>query len=264
MYPVSGHIATPQWGTTPKWGSDQIAGMKNPNRLAELRVAADLTQEEAAEAMGLSLGGYRKLEYGERRLKLEQIHRAAEAFSVTFAEVGQDVEAPSSSVPVMGYIGAGAEIDPDMEQVPPEGLDQVEVPFAIPDGIIAFEVRGESMYPRYDPGDVLLVYKEQQRPTSSLISEDVAVKVEGGGRFLKRLMRGTKPNTFNLESWNARTIESVRLDWIGEVYLTLRSGQVKRIELRERKAATRRATARAKATEGMDELPLQPKRAMQL
>ncbi len=40
----------------------------------------------------------------------------------------------------MGRIGAGATIEPEYEQVPPEGLGEVELPFPIDDDIIAFEV----------------------------------------------------------------------------------------------------------------------------
>ena len=64
--------------------------------LARLRVAAGLTQEEAAGKMGVSLGGYRKLESGERRLKVEQIKKASEVFGVPVESV---VTGIGSSIP---------------------------------------------------------------------------------------------------------------------------------------------------------------------
>ena len=33
-----------------------------------------------------------------------------------------------------------------------------------------------------------------------------------------------------LLSFNARPIENVRLDWIGEIYLAVRAGQVRRLQ----------------------------------
>ena len=51
--------------------------------IAKLRVAARLTQEEAAARMNMSLGGYRKLETGERAIKVEQIRKAGRAFGVS-------------------------------------------------------------------------------------------------------------------------------------------------------------------------------------
>lgn len=157
----------------------------------------------------------------------------------------------------VGRIGAGAMIEPDYEQVPPEGLFQVEVPFAVPEGIVAFEVTGDSMLPRYDEGDVILVYEEQQRAVEALLGEEVAVRTNEGRRYLKRLMRGTAPKTFNLESWNARTIEQVTVEWVGEIYLTVRAGQIRRIWARERALANGRKRRREIATEGMEELPLE-------
>lgn len=57
------------------------------NNLRVLRKIAKLTQEEAADAMGVSKGQFIKLERGERRLTLEYITRAAKAFDVAVAEV---------------------------------------------------------------------------------------------------------------------------------------------------------------------------------
>ncbi len=134
---------------------------------------------------------------------------------------------PSSSIPVMGEIGAGAEISPEYEQVPADGIDQVVVPFALPGEMVAFRVRGDSMLPRYDEGDVIVVWREQRRSTESFLGEEVAVRTGSGHRYLKQLQRGQRG--FNLLSWNARPIEDVRLEWIGEIYLTVRSTQVRRM-----------------------------------
>jgi repressor LexA len=53
-----------------------------------------------------------------------------------------------TTVKLVGYLGAGAVVEPDYEQVPPEGLDQIEIPFNLPDEMIAFKVRGDSNAPR--------------------------------------------------------------------------------------------------------------------
>lgn len=60
------------------------------NGLASLRNKLGWTQEDAAAKAGMSLGGYRKLEYGERELKAPQIAAFAKLFGATSEEVMGD------------------------------------------------------------------------------------------------------------------------------------------------------------------------------
>lgn len=130
-------------------------------------------------------------------------------------------EAPlKSTVPIMGYIGAGAEVLPEFEQLPPDGLDQIEVPFPLPQEMIALVVRGQSMLPAYRDGTAIIVFKDQKRPIEAFYGQDAAVRTTDGRRYLKTIMRGS-PGTVNLLSWNAAPIENVSIDWIGEIFAAL-------------------------------------------
>lgn len=60
------------------------------NNLKKLRKACRMTQDSAADAMGVSKGQYIKLERSERRLTLDYITRAGVAFGVPASEVIQD------------------------------------------------------------------------------------------------------------------------------------------------------------------------------
>lgn len=205
-----------------------------------------LSATAAAERFGWSKFTYAQHESGTRGMTLKAAEKYGAAFRVSPGWLLTGETAPQSSiVSIMGYIGAGAEIMPEFEQLPPEGLFEVELPFPMPDDMIGFEVRGDSMLPRYDEGDAIVVYRDQRRPLQSFLGEEAAVRTDDGRRFLKRIERGSDQGTVNLASFNARTIESVRLEWIGEIWVTLRSGQLRRIEQRERAAALRR-TRRAK------------------
>jgi repressor LexA len=141
-----------------------------------------------------------------------------------------------NSVPIMGRVGAGATIEPEYEQVPPEGLGDVELPFPIDEEIIAFEVAGDSMLPKYENGDIILVYREQRHPLSNFYGEEAAVRLKSGERYLKTIERGKSPTLVNLTSFNAKPINGVKLDWIGEICVTLPRGQIERLRA---KAATR-------------------------
>ena len=132
-------------------------------------------------------------------------------------------------IPVMGYIGAGAEVEPEAEQVPPDGLDQVEIPFPLPDDMVAFKVDGISMLPVYRPGTILVVYRHQKKPIESFFGIEAAVRTGNGRRYIKTITRGTHPNTVNLMSFNADMIENVRLEWIGEIFAVLPPAAVRRV-----------------------------------
>jgi repressor LexA len=135
-------------------------------------------------------------------------------------------ETSPSTVPVMGKVGAGAIIEPDFDQTPPDGFSEVSLPFPVPDGMIAFQIDGDSMYPRYDPGDVVVVYKEQMRATDAFIGQFAAVRTEDGRRYLKRIFNGTKKGLYRLESFNAPPIQDVSIVWVGEIRAIVPGDQV--------------------------------------
>lgn len=145
-------------------------------------------------------------------------------------EFSADTEALSIDVPLMGFIGAGAVIEPEFEQTPEDGLEQIRLRIPVPDDMIAFQVRGTSMLPRYDEGDVIIVWKEQKRGTDSFLGEEAAVRTRDGRRFLKTIRRGQQGYT--LESWNDHPIENQELSWVGEIYVTIRANQLGRIARR--------------------------------
>lgn len=141
---------------------------------------------------------------------------------------------PANQAPLMGRVGAGAEIDVEFEQAPPEGYDIVELPFAFPDSVIAFEVEGDSMFPVYEPGEIIVCLRDQVRATEHYLGERVVVRTSTGQRFLKRLARGFRKGRYNLESWNARTIEDVVVEWVGEIIAAVNPTAIRRIERRHR------------------------------
>jgi repressor LexA len=100
------------------------------------------------------------------------------------------------------------------------------------------------MLPKYENGDVIVVFREQRHPLSSFYGEEAAVRLKTGERYLKTIERGKSANLVNLKSFNAKPIVGVKLEWIGEIYVTLPRGQVER--LRNKAAARSRKTGKAK------------------
>jgi len=232
--------------------------MQSPaDRLKQARGRLYGTATEAARAHGWKVSTYLAHENGQNRLHEDSAKRYGRAFRVAWTWLldgeGPDEEtaAPdrdeSHVVPVMGYIGAGAEIEPEFEQVPPDGLDQIELPFAVPEEMIAFQVRGDSMLPKYSDGDAVVVPREQGRSTDSLIGDEAAVRTFDGKRWLKRIMRGSKRGAYNLESTNARTILDARIAWASEIWAIVPAGRLRRIPAAAKSAPARRSARASRA-----------------
>jgi len=169
-----------------------------------------------AEAMGVRAGAVSEILSGIRLIKASEV-----PIITDYLELNR--------VAIMGRIGAGAVIEPEAEQVPPEGLGDIELPFPISGETIAFEVSGDSMAPKYESGDIIVVYRDQRHPLSSFYGEEAAVRLKTGERYLKTIERGKSPNLVNLKSFNAKPINGVKLEWIGEICLMLPKAQIERM-----------------------------------
>jgi repressor LexA len=183
-----------------------------------------------AKVMGVRAGAVSEILSGIRLIKASEIAPITEYLELNF-------------VPIMGRVGAGAVIEPHNEQVPPEGIGEIELPFPIAEETVAFEVSGDSMLPKYENGDVIVVYREQRHPLSSFFGEEAAVRLKTGERYLKTIERGKAANQVNLTSFNAKAINGVKLDWIGEIALTLPKAQIARLRA---KTAARARKAKSK------------------
>ena len=182
-----------------------------------------------AKVMGVRAGAVSEILSGIRLVKASEIAPITEYLELNF-------------VPIMGRVGAGAVIEPDYEQVPPDGIGEIELPFPIAEETVAFEVSGDSMVPKYENGDVIVCYREQRHPLSSFYGEEAAVRLKTGERYLKTIERGKGQGLVNLSSFNAKPINGVKPDWIGEICVTLPRGQIARMRS---KAASRARKAKS-------------------
>lgn len=180
-----------------------------------------------ATYLGLRNSAITEILGGERTIKADEMVRI-----IDYLELDR--------VPIMGRVGAGGDIEPDYDQTVADELGTVRVPIAMPGELIAFEVKGESMMPRYDAGDIVVVWAEQKRATETFYGEEAAVRTKDGRRYLKTITQGKTRSVVTLTSWNAKPIENVKLEWIGEIYLVIRAGQIARIASRRQTRAAKR------------------------
>src|SRR5436190_1463576 len=84
-----------------------------------------------AAAMGVRPGAVSEIFSGIRLIKASEIEPISEYLRLNW-------------VPIMGRVGAGAVIEPEYEQVPPDGLGEVELPFPTDEESIACAPRRPS------------------------------------------------------------------------------------------------------------------------
>lgn len=201
--------------------------MDIPSKIRAIRKHNGWTQQQFAEAMGVAQSTVNRWLTGSE----PEGHRR-DAINEAFEQIRHDTSLPEeggSIVRIVGFLGAGAEVEPDYEQVPPEGLDEVEIPFPLPTEMVAFKVRGISMLPVFKDGTIIVVYRDQKKPIDAFYGEEAAVRTADGRRFIKTIMRGQTTTTVNLISWNAQPIEGVRLEWVGEIFAVLPPSVARRV-----------------------------------
>lgn len=68
------------------------------NGLKSARERAKMTQDQAAAALGLSIGGYIKKEQGKRKLSQEDIRKACAVFGVRPEEILLEINSPQAQL----------------------------------------------------------------------------------------------------------------------------------------------------------------------
>jgi phage repressor protein C with HTH and peptisase S24 domain len=164
------------------------------------------TQIGLAKALGVAHPQITRLLQGSRRLKADEIPKIARYL---------EEAPPARTVRIVGYIGAGAEVIPSDEFGPD---DEIAAPPDFTDGI-ALVVRGDSMWPKYEDGDIVICESIEVDPTS-LLNSYCYVQLADGHTYLKILRRGSAPGLYTLASHNAPNIEDVVIQRVYRVAWT--------------------------------------------
>ena len=131
-------------------------------------------------------------------------------------------------VPIIGRVGANPEglvlfalgQEPgDLAPIPPGGSDRAR----------ALQVAGHSMHGVADDG--ALIYFEDQRtpPTPDMLGHIVVVEVDTEEVLVKRLLRGSEPGRFDLESIAGPTRHDARIRWAAHITAIIPPYQARRI-----------------------------------
>ncbi len=153
---------------------------------------------------------------------IDTLRRIAEALEMPV----DAITGAGMRVPVLGKIGAGGEVlfslDPDSELNDTEA-ETVPRPPLVAGRLMALEVVGSSMLPKYEAGEIIYV---RSPPNDGSIPEDAigsycAIRTVDGGTYLKVLAQGAQLGFFTLRSLNAPDMELVQIVWASPVLFVM-------------------------------------------
>lgn len=182
--------------------------------LKKLRIASDLTLEKLSGEIGISVSQLSRYESGKRDPALSHLIALADYFNVNLDEItGQRV-----MLPVVGYVGGGAEIFNVDDGPKGTSLDHIPAPPGVRPGAIAVRVKGDSMFPAFNDGDYI-IYDDrlEGREIAKLLNRECVVQLADGRMFVKTLRRGSTPGTWSLWSYNASPMDDVLVEWAARV-----------------------------------------------
>src|SRR6185312_6859531 len=129
------------------------------------------------------------------------------------------------TVPVLGNIGAGGEVifatDPDRVLNGNNDFPTVPRPPLVTGRLMALQVVGSSMLPKYDPGDIIYVRRDHEGILPAYLNRYCAVRTGDGGTYLKILSPGSEAGHYTLRSLNAPDMENVEVVWASPVLFVM-------------------------------------------
>lgn len=192
-----------------------------------LRYALDTQGRKLSDvtrAAGVSYDQYKGFLQGKSRsTNVDDAVKVAAVFGVTLEQfLSGDLASIGDEVPIVGTVGAGAQV-PVFEAYEPGDGPKVSRPPGLPNGqIVAVEIEGDSMEPVYFSGDFLFYRRDTHDgiPAEAEGRTCVCEDTDGNG-WVKQVKRGDEPGLYHLISLNPRaeSMWNVKLRWAAPVRL---------------------------------------------
>lgn len=171
------------------------------------------SRRSLSTAAGLSESAVRDLLTRTGNPGIDTLRKVAEALAMPV----DALTGAGLTVPVLGRIGAGGEILFVRDTEEEEELATVPRPPLVTGRLMALEVVGSSMLPKYEAGEIVYVRRDHFGVLPSYIGKYCAVRTADGGTFLKILTLGTVPDRYTLRSLNAEDMVNVEVEWASPV-----------------------------------------------
>ena len=177
--------------------------------LDRLMVRRGIKRKPLAQQAGLGETAIRDIFDSKRNdVRASTLVKLAEFFDISVDElVGH------GPVQLAGKIGAGGAVifeeSDEFETVPRPPLSVGP--------LIALEVVGSSMLPKYEAGDVVYIRRDHDGVLPEYLNEYCAVRTADGGTWLKVLASGSAAGRYTLRSLNAEDMPNVEVLWAAPV-----------------------------------------------
>jgi repressor LexA len=166
-----------------------------PNRVKELRKKRGMTLEQLAEKAGYSTGHIGNIENHKKGFSESSLKQIAKALGVKPSEL-LDTTAAWREVSVFGVVGPKGVVEPYGNNGRIKKPPRVKIPAALGDSL-ALVVSGDSLYPRYDDGTILVCPRAASDPAQCVGRECYVVLSDGVG-LLRKVEPGNDDGRFNL------------------------------------------------------------------
>lgn len=166
------------------------------NKIRHIRKEKMLTMKQVGEYLGVSESTVSMYETGKRQPDNDTLIKLAKLFNVSIdcllgieenlKVVSTQPTSSSSLIPVLGEVPAGIPIEA-VEFI----VDEIELPQSLASDSYEYFgllVSGDSMYPEYMDGDIIVVRKQSNADSG----DDVVAYVNGYNATLKRLIKSDK------------------------------------------------------------------------
>lgn len=188
-------------------------------RLRTVREQRYETAQDAAEALGMKYPTYAGHENGSRGITRNAAQRYADFFKVSYEWLltgrGLIKGKGNDLIPIVGRVGASS--DGVIVQSDGQGfLGWVPRPMGASADTVAVEVFGGSMGYLAD-GSIIIYSVQHGQPLPDMIGVAVVVGLSDGRVLLKRLLRGSEPGLWDLESINGPMLSDQKLDWVSHI-----------------------------------------------
>ncbi|WP_304187048.1 S24/S26 family peptidase [Phenylobacterium aquaticum] len=203
-------------------------------RLRDARLEAGHdTAAAAAEAHGWNRNTYASNENGNAPFSYRKAKAYAAAFRVR-PEWLYDASGPMRSAAIGGMVRIIGKVGANPEGLVlfatgQEGFDLTPIPPGGTESAVALQVAGHSMRGVADDGALIYFEDQKTSPSSDMLGHVVVVETDTDEVLVKRLLRGSEPGRFDLESIAGPTRHDARLRWAAHITAIIPPFQARRI-----------------------------------